>query len=68
MATLRAWAGGIATHRGKWGTMVALTRRLAGMLFANVARRSPVQGREGPSAAPAGSYGRLTWCDPHELR
>ena len=29
----------------------------------DVARRSPVQRGEGPGAAPAGSRGRLTWCD-----
>jgi len=41
---------------------------VGGYAVRNVARRSPVQGREGPSTAPAGSCGRLTWCDPHGLR
>jgi len=33
-ATLRAWASGIATGRGKRVAVVALARRLAGILYA----------------------------------
>ena len=54
-AALRAWALGIATRRGKRVAVVALARRLAGILYAMWRDGAPYEGRKvrAPRARPA---------------
>jgi len=57
---LRAWAAGIATRHGKRVAVMALARRLAGILYVMWRDGAAFDGRQVRAASAAGAS-RLTW-------